>query len=141
MQHIANLPLLHKDQGVDISGGAPELHEGFRNVVRAVCAKGCRVIDRCDLTILFEPGPEDLAEFLAAQQVKIVATLPCYSRDNVNKQRSKGTFDKSIVVLQKLKGTGSNIPTNSVVLHKWIDRLNLNFRAFRGTSQADNKFR
>ncbi|MDO9102037.1 MAG: hypothetical protein Q7J20_10095 [Candidatus Nitrotoga sp.] len=130
MQHIANLPLLHKDQGVDISGGAPELHEGFRNVVRAVCAKGCRVIDRCDLTILFEPGPEDLAEFLAAQQVKIVATLPCYSRDNVNKQRSKGTFDKS-----------SNIPTNSVVLHKWIDRLNLNFRAFRGTSQADNKFR
>ncbi|RFC39645.1 MAG: hypothetical protein DID89_2727547706 [Candidatus Nitrotoga sp. CP45] len=130
MQHIANLPLLHKDQGVDISGGAPELHEGFRNVVRAVCAKGCRVIERCNLTILFEPGPEDLAEFLAAQQVKIVATLPCYSRDNVNKQRSKGTFDKS-----------SNIPTNSVVLHKWIDRLNLNFRAFRGTSQADNKFR
>lgn len=130
MQHIANLPLLHKDQGVDISGGAPELHEGFRNVVRAVCAKGCRVIERCNLTILFEPGPEDLAEFLAAQQVKIVATLPCYSRDNVNKQRSKGTFDKS-----------SNIPTNSVVHHKWIDRLNLNFRAFRGTSQADNKFR
>lgn len=106
------------------------MHEGFRNVVRAVCAKGCRVIERCNLTILFEPGPEDLAEFLAAQQVKIVATLPCYSRDNVNKQRSKGTFDKS-----------SNIPTNSVVLHKWIDRLNLNFRAFRGTSQADNKFR
>jgi len=102
---------------LDLTGGAPELHEGFRDVVRAARAQNCKVIDRCNLTILFEPGQEDLAEFLAEQQVEIVASLPCYSLDNVDKQRGKGTFDKSIAALQKLNALGYGKPDSGLVLN------------------------
>lgn len=102
---------------LDLTGGAPELHEGFRELVRAARAQDCTVIDRCNLTILFEPGQEDLAEFLAAQQVEIVASLPCYSLANVDKQRGKGTFDKSILGLQKLNQLGYGIPGSGLVLN------------------------
>jgi radical SAM/Cys-rich protein len=85
--------------------------------VRAARAQGCKVIDRCNLTILFEPGQEDLAEFLAAQQVEIVASLPCYSLDNVDKQRGKGTFDKSISALQKLNALGYGQPGSGLMLN------------------------
>ena len=91
---------------LDLTGGAPELHEGFRDLVRAARAQGVRVIDRCNLTILFEPGQEDLAEFLAAQRVDIVASMPCYSAANVDKQRGEGVFDLSIAALQKLNQLG-----------------------------------
>ncbi|MDP2758802.1 MAG: arsenosugar biosynthesis radical SAM protein ArsS, partial [Sideroxyarcus sp.] len=102
---------------LDLTGGAPELHEGFRELVRAARAQDCRVIDRCNLTILFEPGQEDLAEFLAQQQVEIVASLPCYSLENVDKQRGKGAFDKSILALQKLNGLGYGLPGSGLVLN------------------------
>jgi len=102
---------------LDLTGGAPELHEGFRDLVRAARAQDCKVIDRCNLTILFEPGQEDLAEFLAAQQVEIVASLPCYSLDNVDKQRGKGTFDKSIAALQKLNVLGYGQPDSGLTLN------------------------
>ena len=78
---------------LDVTGGAPELHPGFRELVRAARGQGVRVIDRCNLTILFEPGQEDLAEFLAGQGVEIVASLPCYSIENVDRQRGQGVFD------------------------------------------------
>jgi len=91
---------------LDLTGGAPELHEGFRDLVRAARAQGVRVIDRCNLTILFEPGQEDLAEFLAGQRVDIVASMPCYSAANVDKQRGEGVFDLSIAALQKLNQLG-----------------------------------
>ncbi|MGQ2979573.1 MAG: arsenosugar biosynthesis radical SAM (seleno)protein ArsS [Polaromonas sp.] len=91
---------------LDLTGGAPELHEGFRDLVRAARAQGVRVIDRCNLTILFEPGQEGLAEFLAAQGVDIVASMPCYSAANVDKQRGEGVFDLSIAALQKLNQLG-----------------------------------
>lgn len=96
----------HSLHTLDLTGGAPELHESFRDLVRAARAQGCKVIDRCNLTILFEPGHENLAEFLASQQVEIVASLPCYSLDNVDKQRGKGTFDKSVAALQQLNILG-----------------------------------
>ena len=102
---------------LDLTGGAPELHEGFRDLVRSARAQGRKVIDRCNLTILFEPGQEDLAEFLAAQQVEIVASLPCYSLDNVDKQRGKGTFDKSVAALQKLNVLGYGQPDSSLTLN------------------------
>lgn len=102
---------------LDLTGGAPELHEGFRDLVRAARAQDCKVTDRCNLTILFEPGQEDLAEFLAQQQVEIVASLPCYSLDNVDKQRGKGTFDKSIAALQKLNALGYGQPGSGLVLN------------------------
>jgi radical SAM/Cys-rich protein len=91
---------------LDLTGGAPELHDGFRSLVRAARAQGVRVIDRCNLTILFEPGQDDLAEFLAEQRVDIVASMPCYSAANVDKQRGDGVFDLSIAALQKLNALG-----------------------------------
>lgn len=93
-------------QTLDLTGGAPELHESFRDLVRAAYELGVKVIDRCNLTILFEPGQEDLAEFLADNEVEVVASLPCYSLENVDKQRGKGVFDKSIAGLQKLNALG-----------------------------------
>ena len=91
---------------LDLTGGAPELHPGFRDLVRSARALGVKVIDRCNLTILFEPGQEGLAEFLAEHEVEVVASLPCYSGDNVDRQRGKGVFDKSIAGLQRLNALG-----------------------------------
>ena len=91
---------------LDLTGGAPELHPDFRRLVREARALGVHVIDRCNLTILFEPGQEDLARFLADQGVEVVASLPCYSLDNVDRQRGAGVFDKSIAALQQLNALG-----------------------------------
>ena len=91
---------------LDITGGAPELCPEFRKLVLGARALGHNVIDRCNLTILFEPGFEDLAQFLADNQVQVVASLPCYSSANVDKQRGKGTFSKSIEALQLLNSLG-----------------------------------
>ena len=91
---------------LDLTGGAPELNANFRALVRGARALGVHVIDRCNLTILFEEGQEDLAEFLAEQQVEVVASLPCYSLERVDRQRGVGVFDKSIAALQKLNALG-----------------------------------
>jgi radical SAM/Cys-rich protein len=91
---------------LDLTGGAPELHSGFRWLVREAAAMGVEVIDRCNLTILLEPGQHDLAEFLARHRVEVVASLPCYAEGNVDQQRGKGVFEKSIVALQKLNALG-----------------------------------
>jgi radical SAM/Cys-rich protein len=91
---------------IDITGGAPELNAHFRRLVTAARALGVTVIDRCNLTILEEPGHETLADFLAESGVQIVASLPCYSRENVDRQRGDGVFDKSIRALQKLNALG-----------------------------------
>lgn len=74
---------------LDLTGGAPELHPGFRDLVRQARALGVEVIDRCNLTILSEPGQEGLAAFLAAEGVRVVASLPCYLPDNVDRQRGR----------------------------------------------------
>lgn len=91
---------------LDITGGAPELNASFRMLVREARARGLAVIDRCNLTILEEPGHEDLAEFLAAHEVDVIASLPCYSLDNVDRQRGKGVFDSSIRALRRLNALG-----------------------------------
>ncbi|MDX2464844.1 MAG: arsenosugar biosynthesis radical SAM protein ArsS [Porticoccus sp.] len=91
---------------LDLTGGAPELHDDFRYLVAAARAADVHVIDRCNLTILFEPGQNGLAEFLAENHVEVVASLPCYSLENVDKQRGEGVFDKSIAALQKLNALG-----------------------------------
>lgn len=91
---------------LDLTGGAPELHAHFRKLVVAARAAGVQVIDRCNLTILFEPEQEDLAAFLAENEVEIVASLPCYSAENVDRQRGSGVFGKSIAGLQQLNALG-----------------------------------
>jgi radical SAM/Cys-rich protein len=91
---------------LDITGGAPELHPAFRTLVKAAAQLGVKVMDRCNLTIVFEPGQEGLVDFLATQRVDVVASLPCYSAKNVNQQRGDGVFDKSIAALRKLNALG-----------------------------------
>ena len=106
---MALIPQVLAARGIgilDLTGGAPELHPGFRDLVRSARALGVKVIDRCNLTILFEPGQEGLAEFLAEHEVEVVASLPCYAMDNVDRQRGKGVFDKSIAALQRLNALG-----------------------------------
>ena len=91
---------------LDITGGAPELNPHFRRLVTRARALGVHVMDRCNLTILEEPGHEDLAAFLARAQVEVVASMPCYLEDNVDRQRGKGVFEKSIRALQQLNALG-----------------------------------
>jgi radical SAM/Cys-rich protein len=91
---------------LDITGGAPELNAVFRPLVERARALGLKVMDRCNLTILEEPGQQDLADFLARNQVEIVASLPCYLNENVDGQRGKGVFDASIRGLRRLNALG-----------------------------------
>ena len=95
---------------LDITGGAPELNANFRRLVREARKLGVKVMDRCNLTILSEPDQEDLADFLGAHRVEVVASMPCYLQDNVERQRGKGVFGASIRGLKKLNalGYGSN---------------------------------
>jgi len=105
----AVLAFLESNPGIrtlDLTGGAPEMNPNFRWLVRAARALGLTVIDRCNLTILLEPGYEDLARFLADTGVDIVASLPCYLEDNVDQQRGEGVFAKSIEALQRLNALG-----------------------------------
>jgi radical SAM/Cys-rich protein len=104
---------------LDITGGAPELNPHFRRLVRDARAAGARVIDRCNLTIVNEPGFEDLPGFLAGNRVEVAASLPCYSKDNVERQRGDGVFESSILALRKLNAAGyghadSGLPLNLV---------------------------
>ncbi|NQV09998.1 MAG: arsenosugar biosynthesis radical SAM protein ArsS [Cyanobacteria bacterium] len=106
---LALIPPVLQARGLDcldLTGGAPELHPGFRGLVRAARRLGVQVIDRCNLTILLEPGQEDLAEFLAAEAVTVVASLPCYLKENVEKQRGSGVFARSIEGLRRLNALG-----------------------------------
>lgn len=122
---------------LDLTGGAPELHEDFRWLVGEARKQGCKVIDRCNLTILFEPGQEDLAEFLAANQVEVVASLPCYSLENVDKQRGKGAFDKSILGLQKLNALGYGKPGSGLTLNLVYNPQDASLPPNQATLQAD----
>jgi radical SAM/Cys-rich protein len=91
---------------LDITGGAPELNPQFRHLVREARKLGVKVMDRCNLTILEQPGQETLAEFLASERVEVVASMPCYLQDNVERQRGKGVFDGSIRGLKRLNFLG-----------------------------------
>jgi radical SAM/Cys-rich protein len=102
---------------LDLTGGAPELHPGFRRLVGAARSLGVSVIDRCNLTILSEAGQETLADFLASQGVTVVASLPCYAADNVDRQRGRGVFERSIRGLQQLNALGYGAADGSLELH------------------------
>ena len=97
-------------QALDLTGGAPELSSEFRKLVLAGRARGLEVIDRCNLTVFYEPGCGDLPDFLAAQGVRIVASLPCYTKENVDGQRGRGVFDGSIEALLWLNRLGYGRP-------------------------------
>ena len=103
---------------VDLTGGAPELHPRFRELVLAARAHGCQVIDRCNLTVLLLPAMDNLATFLAEQQVEIVASLPQAERASTNAQRGDGTWEASIQALRRLNalGYGTGDPTRRLTL-------------------------
>ena len=101
---------------LDVTGGAPELNPHFRDLVRAARDLGVHVMDRCNLTILEQPGQEGLGEFLADQRVEVVASLPCYLEENVDRQRGKGVFDASIRALQTLNRLGYAKPDSGLKL-------------------------
>ena len=91
---------------LDLTGGAPEMNPHFRYLATEARQLGIHVIDRCNLTVLFLPGQENLGQFLADHNVEIIASLPCYLKENVDRQRGRGTFDKSIKGLQLLNRLG-----------------------------------
>ena len=102
---------------LDITGGAPELHPKFKQLVKEVRSLDVEVMDRCNLTILAEPGYETLASFLASNKVQITASLPCYLEENVDKQRGKGVFEKSILALKQLNSFGYGIKDKGLILN------------------------
>ena len=102
---------------LDITGGAPEIHPRFKQLVIEVRSLNVEVMDRCNLTILTEPGYENMASFLASNKVQITASLPCYLEDNVDKQRGKGVFEKSILALKKLNSYGYGTNESDLLLN------------------------
>lgn len=109
-----------RQQGVtqlDLTGGAPELNPHFRRFVLAARQQSLAVMDRCNLTVLSEPGQEDLARFLAEQAVEIIASLPCYLEENVDRQRGEGVFDGSIQGLKALNELGYGTPASQLRLN------------------------
>jgi radical SAM/Cys-rich protein len=102
---------------MDITGGAPELHPDFDHLVAAARELGRHVMDRCNLTVIFEPGKQYLPEFFKRHEVELVCSLPCYSKENVDKQRGKGTFDASIRALQRLNEIGYGQVDSELVLN------------------------
>jgi radical SAM/Cys-rich protein len=102
---------------LDLTGGAPELNPDFRRLVEAARQLDVHVIDRCNLTILSEPGQENLAAFLAANQVEVVASLPCYTEENVDGQRGKGVFSRSIKGMRQLNDLGYAQPHSDHLLN------------------------
>ncbi len=124
---------------LDLTGGAPELNVHFRDLARAARALGVEVIDRCNLTILEEPGQETLAEFLAGERVQIVASLPCYSAANVDRQRGEGVFDKSIRGLQRLNALGYGIEGSGLSLNLVYNPQGASLPPPQAALQADYK--
>ncbi len=132
--------LRHRGVGtLDLTGGAPELSPHFRALVRSARALGVRVIDRCNLTILSEPDQEDLAAFLAEARVEVVASMPCYSLANVDRQRGDGVFDRSIAALRTLNGLGYGRPGTGLVLNLVYNPQGASLPPPQGPLEADYK--
>jgi radical SAM/Cys-rich protein len=116
---VAWLDALGRQAGIktiDITGGAPEMNPNFRRFVEALTSRGYHILDRCNLTILLEPGYEDMIEFFVKHNIEIVASLPCYLEDNVDKQRGQGVYHESIDVLQRLNRAGYGMPGSNLRL-------------------------
>tara|TARA_R110000824_G_scaffold288508_2_gene476520 strand:+ start:91678 stop:92640 length:963 start_codon:yes stop_codon:yes gene_type:complete len=125
-------------QTLDLTGGAPEMNPHFRHLVSSARAMGIEVIDRCNLMILLEPAYENTAQFLADHKVNITASLPCYSEQNVEKQRGKGIFDGSIKALQQLNKLGYGIDPD-LVLNLVYNPQDLNLPPGQAGLEADYK--
>ncbi len=124
---------------LDITGGAPEINPYFRYLVRSGRQLGVHVIDRCNLTILEEPGYEDLGEYLAANQVEIIASLPCYLEENVDRQRGKGVYQVSIRALRALNELGYGRDGSDLTLNLIYNPLGPTLPPPQSTLEAEYK--
>ena len=134
-QHGRNLGI----RTIDVTGGAPEMNPHFRAFVRELTARGYHVLDRCNLTILLEPGYEDMIDFLAQHRVEIVASLPCYLEDNVDKQRGKGVYNESIDALQRLNKAGFGMPGSPLRLDLVFNPVGYGLPPAQAQLEADYK--
>lgn len=126
---------------VDLTGGAPELHEVFRPLVRGARSLGLEVMDRCNLTCLFVDGQEDLAYFLRDHQVRVVASLPCYTQANVDRQRGTGVFDQSLRGLFLLNALGYGQEGSGLELDLVFNPLGPSLPPSQGALEAEYKVR
>ena len=124
---------------LDITGGAPELNQHFRKLVRAARKMDVQVMDRCNLTVLEVPGQEDLAQFLACEEVEITASMPCYLEDNVDRQRGKGVFEGSLRGLQRLNKLGYGRAETGLVLNLVYNPQGPSLPPSQETLEADYK--
>jgi len=116
IDHVLDFAINNNVATLDVTGGAPEMNPHFRYLVLAARRHNIKIIDRCNLVILNEPGYEDLAEFLADNEVIVAASLPCYMEDNVDKQRGSGVFQRSITALQRLNKLGYGKENSALTL-------------------------
>ena len=126
---------------LDLTGGAPELNPHFRYLVTEAARLGVHVIDRCNLTVLEEPGQEDLAVFLARHQVEVVASLPCYLQENVDAQRGRGTYSSSMAGIEKLNSLGYGKADSGLVLNLVYNPAGATLPPSQAQLQADYKAR
>ena len=141
-EHVALVLQVLRERRIgslDLTGGAPELNPHFRSLVRDARAMGVKVMDRCNLTILSEPGFDDLAAFLAEQGVEVTASLPCYSPANVDRQRGDGVFDRSIAGLRQLNALGYGQDGSGLVLNLVYNPQGAVLPPPQGPLQADYK--
>ncbi|MBI1882772.1 MAG: arsenosugar biosynthesis radical SAM protein ArsS [Chlamydiae bacterium] len=126
---------------LDITGGAPELNPHFKYLIKEGRRKNLHVIDRCNLTVFFEHGMEDIPDFLAQHQVEVIASLPCYSKENVDEQRGRGTFAKSIEALQWLNRLGYGRPESGLALNLVYNPVGPHLPPSQAELEADYKKR
>ena len=124
---------------VDITGGAPELNPNFQYLITGLTALNRKVIDRCNLTVLFEPGQERTASFLAENRVQITASLPCYLEENVNRQRGDGVYKKSIKALQMLNRLGYGLKNTDLTLNLVYNPAGANLPPDQAVLESDYK--
>jgi radical SAM/Cys-rich protein len=117
MDEVRSFLRISRVRALDITGGAPELNPHFRDLVREARRLGVHVIDRCNLTIMEQPGQGDLAQFLAEHRVEVVASMPCYLEGNVDRQRGDGVFQSSIRALRELNAIGYGQPDTDLTLN------------------------
>ena len=124
---------------VDITGGAPEVNPNFRYLVRRVRELGRQVMVRCNLTVIFEPGQEDLPGFYRDNGVELICSLPCYLEENVDRQRGRGVFVKSIDALRALNRIGYGRPESGLLLHLVYNPVGAALPGPQGELEADYK--
>ncbi len=124
---------------VDITGGAPEVNPHFRYLVKQIQRLGRNIIVRCNLTVIFEPGMEDLPDFYREHEVELVCSLPCYLEENVDQQRGKGVFYDSIEALQRLNSIGYGRPDTGLQLHLVYNPVGASLPPPQAELEADYK--